>query len=297
MTNKPFIASDCGYVPHVGRLLWELGHYDEIDKEGFSIARPTIQEACARDGGSERITDATASYQRFRPWLKVDGDFGPVTRQAAIQESGCRCGCPDIMQRGAAGLAEWPPTCQDVTTGYSLDSLRTSLDAGKTVHDAWLYGIERWNLVCGIVLSVVGYGDDPRIKAKAGRMGGGTLAWSYLANGSCDSVLDQEYNQAVTWNWLTLWQTICHEVGHALGLPHTGQAGNVMTPYHSNDVTALGPWDIAQVVKRYGKPPDVPDVPPVPGVVGGGILELVDPEGFPIGTFDVFPRATTDSGG
>jgi hypothetical protein len=45
---------------------------------------------------------------------------------------------------------------------------------------------------------------------------------------------------------------ICHELGHALGLPHLN-AGNLMAPYYDPDVTAPQKGDIEEIVKLYGK--------------------------------------------
>lgn len=285
-----------GHQPSVNRMLWELGHFDEVGADGFSGHHPAYEEIETLVGGHGRRRDAVASWQSFRPWLKADGVFGEVSHMASVQELGCRCGLPDLMRRPGQ-IAEWPPSCQDVSTAYDLDSLRTEFEAGETIDKAWLYAIERWNEVCGIVLSVVGMDDDPRISATAKRMGAGVLADSYLANGSCASRLTQRYNTSMTWDWHQAWGVMCHEMGHALGWGHTGAAGNIMQPFFDRRVTKLGTWDIEQAKKRYGPPvqppPDDPPVePPTPGQVkpNGGIVAMSDGR-----EFDMFfrPRATT----
>lgn len=291
-----------GHQPSVNRMLHELGHFADVDDGGWAIDNPTYEEVCELVPSAIALQDAIASYQRLRPWLREDGEFGEVTLMASRQELGLRCGCPDVMAN-RANAAEWPEDCQgNVTTSFDDARMKHDLD-GKTPAEVWDEGNAVWNEVCGIILSTVEPGNDARIRAIMGSMGGGTLAWSYLANGSCSSRLRQEYNRSRTWDLHSFLWVNAHEKGHALGLSHTGQKGNIMQPYYSPGLSKLGPWEIAQVVKRYGPTaapptpptpePPTPPVPPTPGPIGtvkvaiewklgeegGGIVEVTLPDG------------------
>lgn len=71
------------------------------------------------------------------------------------------------------------------------------------------------------------------------------------------------HDNAEVWTPLMRKLVTRHESGHALGLPHAPDLGNVMYPYLSGD-GELGPWDIAQIQARYGQAsqPDAPEPPP-----------------------------------
>jgi hypothetical protein len=273
------------HQPSVNRMLWELNHFARLDANGWVVGGPTYEEIQALSVNEQVVQDAVASWQRFRPELKEDGVFGERSHFTSQQEIGNRCGCPDLMRR-PGNLAEWPPTCQDVPTSFDSTRMKYDFD-GKTPAEVWDEGNAIWNEVCGIVLSTVQPGNDARISAIMGSMGGGTLAWSYLANGSCSSRLRQEYNRAKTWFYHSFLWVNSHEKGHALGLSHTSKPGNIMQPYYSPSLSKLGPWEIGQVVTRYGKPADVPTpptpvppVPPTPGPVSpapvGSIVQTAD---------------------
>lgn len=45
-----------------------------------------------------------------------------------------------------------------------------------------------------------------------------------------------------------------HELGHALGVGHTTEAGNTMLAEYDGTVHRLGTWDVDQGVERYGQP-------------------------------------------
>ena len=294
------------HQPSINRLLWELGHFDRLTADGFSDWRPAYEEIDTLNEHTERVKDAIASWQSFRP-LTVDGDFGERSHLASVEELPNRCGCPDILQARRGGIAEWPEACQlAVTAACDLGTLRTDFDDDGSVRieHAWQEALSRWNAVCGVKLLYAEMDEYPRISATVGKMGSGTLAWSYLADGDCGSRLRQEYNRAITWNWHKAVNVMAHELGHALGLPHTNKPGNLMLPFYSPSHDGLGEWDIDQVnAKRYGPPakppepdPDPPINPPQPEPTGKLLvnLELLIGDD-PGGTLKVtFPDGVTD---
>ncbi len=272
----------------VARLMHELGHMDKIDADGFSIYHPTWDEVCELTANDARLRDGVASWQRFRPWLKEDGEFGEVSHMASQQEVANRCGCPDLMRRPGGNLPRWGDPCfKGITTAFDDARMRHDL-GGKTPTEVWDEGNAIINAACGAVLSRVAMSDDPMIRAIMGAMGSGTLAWSYLISSGCSDRLRQEYNRARTWGYHSfLWVNV-HEKGHALGLPHTGKSGNIMQPYYSSGLSRLGTWDTEQFAKRYGPPVAVPEPPPPPGPEpepgkpAYGLLRYYDEEGLEV---------------
>ncbi len=291
------------HQPSVNRMLWELGHFGTADGEGFLLSPgPTYDQVAELPAKEQTVEDAVASWQRFRPELKEDGVFGEVSHFRSQEEIGCRCGCPDLMRRPGANLPRWGDPCfKGITTAFDPKGMNYDF-GGKTPIEVWLEALGVINAACGATLLLVQFDDDPMISAIMGRMGGGTLAWSYLVTSGCSDRIRQEYNQAKTWGYHDgLWVDV-HELGHALGIGHTSVKGQVMNPYYSRSVSRLGKWDLDQYISRYGKPADVPPVPPTPPIPGpdvfpfdfaiqGNIAILLDEKGKPKAKWDMVPRA------
>lgn len=76
--------------------------------------------------------------------------------------------------------------------------------------------------------------------------------------GPCGDIL---MDGAEKWNQRFFLAVFIHELGHAIGIPHAPvlnnkAAQNIMEAYYTA-LIVFGPWDIAQAVKRYGKPKTV----------------------------------------
>jgi hypothetical protein len=172
-----------------------------------------------------------------------------------------RCGLPDYF--AMESRCGWP--MHDVT--YSHQLAFDGLD-GAIVHNLFVLACDAWNAVCGIRLRYVPEFGKANIQAKAGKIDGrsGTLAWSYLPCGSSpSSVMQQLYDTSERWSRDLLRDTICHEIGHAIGLPH-GPAGSIMQPYANGIIGGPQKWDIDEAVARYGAAPFPPQdpAPPLP---------------------------------
>jgi predicted Zn-dependent protease len=120
--------------------------------------------------------------------------------------------------------------------------------------------IGAWAEVCAIEPVRVDAQNIANIYARSGKgqavnldARGGTLAWSELPCGVEANVqLDQMFDEAEDWSFDMAVAVMCHELGHALGLPHLNQ-GNLMAPYYNPNVRAPQKGDIEEIVKLYGK--------------------------------------------
>lgn len=93
------------------------------------------------------------------------------------------------------------------------------------------------------------------------------LADSQLPCGLPESFqLAQRFDDRDVWTYDKFVKTARHEFGHALGLSHTNQRGNIMFPSLDLSVPILGPTDIAEIQARYGErtTPIVPGPQPQP---------------------------------
>ncbi|MEX1229803.1 MAG: matrixin family metalloprotease [Planctomycetaceae bacterium] len=75
-----------------------------------------------------------------------------------------------------------------------------------------------------------------------------------------------------------IYTVALHEIGHSLGLGHTGVAGSVMEAVYAGARRTLGADDIAGIVSIYGPPPPVGPAVPEPSTLllfGFGSLGLV----------------------
>ena len=209
-----------------------------------------------------------ADLSRYQEWYGMEPDdiLGPITLSQLMQP---RCGVPDFAGREEA---KWPTSCRHVTVTYDFDSISSVIAAA-----AWKLALDKWNEVCGINLDLVRNNSRGQIWATDGPLPGSTLAWSFLANDSCDAKLQQKYDTTTSYTVEFLTKIIFHEVGHALGLQHTNRRADIMYPSISG-----APWsnypsenDISRVVSRYGEPEPVPE-PPTPPDTPGGPIAILD---------------------
>lgn len=224
---------------------------------GYLPTYRTVQDAVALVDSGE-LARAVEQYQTFNG-LTADGVIGPQTVHQMTNP--LRCGLPDMM---AEQVCAWP--MKDVTYFPQINLPGLSAEDAQRAFDQ---ACSQWNQVCGIKLRRAG-GPAANIVAKSGSGQannldgrGGTLAWSYLpCNSTPQSVLQQMYDESESWSFSMAVAVICHEIGHAIGLPHS-TAGNLMAPYYNAQVTKPQAGDVAEVVKRYGQPVATPaPVPP-----------------------------------
>ena len=187
------------------------------------------------------------------------------------------CGA-DTTQAASGELCKWPALDVLWTTiadlpGFGQDSFRQAAET------AWGF----WSSVCGIRPK---YTTDPaqaNILIGLQTIGpGGVLADSELPCGftTMSQKCRQRYDTAEAWvvaenpppNRVDLVRVMCHELGHAIGIPHIG-TGNLMAPVYSGAIRRPTSGDIAEAVARYGLPSPVGPGPiPEPGT---GVINVV----------------------
>lgn len=196
-----------------------------------------------------------------------------------MNEGDVFCGLTaENLELAATSVCRWPSS--DITYSFRAYLAALGKETQRALTKAAFEVIPKF---CGLVATETTDADGANILLSAGRgrrVGfdgpSGILAFCELPCGSnpqqCDLVydLDEAWLADNTISGGILYFNVClHELIHGLGVPH-GPAGNIMAPTYQRNLNSLGPWDIAELQRRYG-PPRItpPDEPP-------GTATLVD---------------------
>lgn len=197
------------------------------------------------------LTRAIREYQRFHG-LVPDGHVDAATASVMARR---RCGLPDFNFSAGDKVCKWPHKNITYFPDIKLPGISDSQAA-----QAYEIAFSQWAAVCDIAPERAASAKLANILARSGtgkNVGldnrGGTLAWSELP---CDVTaniqLDQMFDESEDWSFNMAVAVICHELGHALGLPHLAN-GNLMAPYYDPNVTEPQVGDIREIVEIYGK--------------------------------------------
>ncbi len=206
-----------------------------------------------------------ASATTLFPGTPIASDYvlGPTTPG--------KWGSP-VLGTGASITWSLIPTgvsCAGETVGCTNTALADFLPVGflTQVQNAFLAWSAVANLTfaqvadCGNAFNTACSGGDMRIGGHTFDGASGTLAHGYFppANGSTaagDIHMDTAENWVIGFAGpgIDIFQVLAHEIGHALGLDHTGVAGSLMNPFYSEAFSGPQADDIAGMQALYGAP-------------------------------------------
>lgn len=242
MARKPKKTPETNHVIPVHEILHKLhtlGYFGELPWTKVKNIR-----------GND-LAKAIKAYQAFNG-LEPTGTVEPKTAHRIDRR---RCGLPDFNLTAAGTVCKWPQT----RIAYYQEIKLPGLTA-EQVAEAYSIAFSQWAEVCNIEPVQAEGPNTANIYARSGvgkQNGldnrGGTLAWSELPCGVAENIqLDQMFDEAEAWSFNMAVAVMCHELGHALGLPHLND-GNLMAPYYDPNLTTPQKGDIDEIVKLYGK--------------------------------------------
>jgi hypothetical protein len=200
------------------------------------------------------------SVAKYQEWygLKADGVAGPVTTGLLHSRF---CSTPDFANREEAG---WPQSVRDKPWAYRFGRLR-GLSKDQILQSITL-AHEHISKMSAATIRLIEDFDGADIWATSGGLSGGTLAWSYLPNGSCSDRLEQRYDSSNrNWSPNQFTLVLVHEDLHAMGLDHSNDRRDIMYPSINPNATLNdypGPGDLARMIRLYGERPADPPIDP-----------------------------------
>lgn len=239
MARKPSVQKDVLPKAEVLKFLFDYGYFGaKTWTQVKKISGKTLQ-------------DALCAYQRFNG-LKPCGGVDEATAHRMHRR---RCGLPDFNVTDKNTVCKWPMA--KITYYHEV---RLPGCTPEQVAKAFDIAFAQWAQICDIEPTRVQESNKANIYARSGTGkkhhldgAGGTLAWSELPCGVHENIqLDQMYDEAEDWSFNMAVAVMCHELGHALGLPHLSW-GNLMAPYYDPNVTEPQAGDVEEIVKLYGK--------------------------------------------
>lgn len=226
------------------------------------IDRPS-EEAALRNVGDDELRAVLSIYQRSFG-IKTGGLLDAETERSLADVR--FCSHPDVMPM-QTDLLKWPDGT--VITWALIDPLPSRLSRAE-LEGAFRLATDQWMAVCGCRFEPAVNGKTTLLEILFGGIDGpaGTLAWSELANNQANPK-KQRYDAEEAWVvaaqpgkfQIDLVRVACHEIGHALGLPHIA-AGNLLQPTYDVNIRTPQAGDITEARARYGMPHADVQTPP-----------------------------------
>lgn len=179
--------------------------------------------------------------------------------QSNDSQKRCYCGV-EIDGIQSQALCQWPH--KKITYYEEMTFSGMSREKVKSIYDK---AFQQWADVSGLEVKRVDNIKDANVYARKGwiDLPGFILALSDLPCGATEkSQMSQKFDSSENWSEKFFLEVACHEIGHALGLPHLG-SNTIMAAMGTGKYTKPQPKDIEEIQKRYGKPNPTP-VPPTP---------------------------------
>lgn len=255
------------------RYLEQFGYLEHPTLEAFGFAlHKAFVPALTMAPQQDRVAQALRTFQAHFG-LPVTGELDDTTLSFMERP---RCGFPDVGSFVLQGN-KWTKE----TVLFRIDELSTDIgaaDLARAVREA----LQLWSAVANIDFAS-GEAADMVIRFVSGDHGDGfgfdgagrVLAHAFFPPPNGGALAgDAHFDDAETWSTsgsggIDLVTVGAHEIGHALGLAHSAEAGALMYPYYSGPHRFLHADDVAGVQMLYGAravtpPTPTPDPTPAP---------------------------------